>query len=264
MEKTKILKTQDFRMRLQQELVERCSKNPMYSLRAFAKSLGIAPSALSAILNKKRPLTKKMVQRLAVNLGLSSKEIETFQKLYINKKTDEMLMTDFQQLALDTFAIIGDWYHYAILELIRLKNFDSDPKWMAQRLGITKSEVNFAIERLHRVGLLKVIEKNGTRSYQSGNATNINGHLTSGASKRLQKQLLEKSMRALEELPIEVRNHTSITVAINSKSLEEAKEKIKNFRRHLCAFFEQDKNPNEVYQLQISLYPLTNNVEVSQ
>jgi uncharacterized protein (TIGR02147 family) len=173
--------------------------------------------------------------------------------------SDTVDREEFQQITLDTFAIISDWYHYAILELIRVRNFKGDAQWIAKALGITKSEVNIAIERLERVGLLE-ITKNGrwVDCSANGHATNINGTFTSAASKKLQKQVLEKSIQALMEIPIEKRNHTSATFAMSPKDLPMAIEKIKKFRRKLGMQLESNPKPTQVYQLGISLYPITN------
>jgi len=69
---------QDFRSFLQDELEKRCKKNPRFSLRAFARTLEVEPSALSKILHGKRALTPKMLMRMANQLGLQERDIERF------------------------------------------------------------------------------------------------------------------------------------------------------------------------------------------
>jgi len=61
-------KFSDFRLYLQNTLIERTSSNPSYSLRAFAKHLNIEPSALSKILNGKRRISKKMFTKISLKL----------------------------------------------------------------------------------------------------------------------------------------------------------------------------------------------------
>ena len=252
-------KVRDFRLFLQGELTRRCEANERYSLRAYARSLRIAPSALSAILNGKRPITGNMKLRLGLGLGLSPQDLGRFQenKVQGTRAKGPGQTLEFQQIAFDAYAVIADWYHYAILELIYLENFQADPKWIAKSLGITKSEVNIAVERLQRVGLLKIENGTWTDTTPNGHATNIQGNLTSEASRKLQRQILEKSIRALNEVPVTVRNHTSMTMAINTEDLPEAKERIANFRRELCAFLGRNGKPTQVYQLAVSFYPVT-------
>ncbi len=215
------------------------------------------------MINGKRPITEKMKTRIGLMLGLGPEQISEFHKAGARsavapRKTDTVRLADVQQLTLDTYAIISDWYHYAILELLKIPKFKPTNTEISKRLGITKSEANIAVERLQRTGLLLIDERGRWQDTSTnGHATNITGDLTSAASKKLQKQILEMSIRALLELSTDVRSNTSITVAVNPKDIPIAKEKIKVFRRELAEFFEQNQDPSEVYQLAISLYPVT-------
>ena len=49
---------QNFQTCLRNELERRCKANPAYSLRAFAKFLGVDPSFLSKVLSGKREVTR--------------------------------------------------------------------------------------------------------------------------------------------------------------------------------------------------------------
>jgi uncharacterized protein (TIGR02147 family) len=162
----------------------------------------------------------------------------------------------FNQIAIDSFAMISDWYHYAILELTHLKSFKSDSRWIARKLNISMSESNLAIERLKRLGFLR-LDISGKLINASGSNTNISGEMRDSAKRKLQRHVLEMAIQALEECPIERRNQTSMTMAIHSKRLPEAIEKITNFRREMSAILEQDLERDQVYQLGISFYPLT-------
>jgi uncharacterized protein (TIGR02147 family) len=165
--------------------------------------------------------------------------------------------TPYQQINLDTYAVISDWYHYAILELTRVKSFEPNLNYITRTLGIGKTEAHIAVDRLQRLGLLKVVKNKWIDASENGLATNINADLTSEASRNLQRQILEKAITALDTLPPKIRNQTSITMAIAPEDLPEAKERIKKFRHDLCQFFERNGKPTQVYQLGISLYPLT-------
>jgi len=53
---------------------ERKEKNPRYSLRAFARSLGVSSGQLSEILSGKRPLSHKLARRISIALALTDEE----------------------------------------------------------------------------------------------------------------------------------------------------------------------------------------------
>src|SRR5262249_20233765 len=63
------------RMLLETEFAKRRSKNPRYSLRAFAQSVAMEHSTLSQLLRGKRPVTWKSVHKLAGNLRWSGKSV---------------------------------------------------------------------------------------------------------------------------------------------------------------------------------------------
>lgn len=246
----------NFRLFLQTELVRRCERNPNYSLRSFAKALGISSSALSSILNGKRPLTEKTTIRLGTALGLGAGEIKEFREAESFRKADGEEST--QQLALDTFACISEWYHFAILELIRTKSFKPEAGAIARAFGLTVGEVNIAVERLKRLGLLEITpEGKWIDRSTDGKLTTIQGDLTSAAAKLLQQKNLEMGIRALHEVPIEFRSHTTMTMAVHPRDLPEAKKKIQKFRRGLADYFEKRATHEHVYHLCVALYPLT-------
>ena len=253
----KRLTATNFRQHLQEELVERCRNNPNYSLRSFARSLKVEPSALSQMLNGKRPITEKMKFRLGSALGLS---VTHLTNLPASKPAGVTAVENSpQQLALDTFAIISDWYHFAMLELTYVEGFKADSTWISRRLGITKSEVNIAFERLKRLKLLKQ-DKDGrwVDASENGELTHLNPNMTSDAARKYQCQLLELSKRAVQEVALELRNHTSATLCFDPDDLPSAIERITDFRRSFARDFQpKPKKAKEVYQLQISLFPLT-------
>lgn len=237
------------RLMLQKELTERCGKNPRYSLRSFSKQVGVPVSSLSSIMSGKRPITQKMKLHLAGALGWSLAEIEPTNLIQEELK--------YHSIGLDSFHIISDWYHFAILELIKVKGYKQDVKWISKALGITVSEVNIAFERLVRVGILEL--KNGKYVDVTGGNTSWNqSYFTSDAKKRLQKSLLEKAIECLYTTPIEERDNTSMTMAINKQDLDKAKKLITEFRRKFSKILEKDKSKlDSVYQLAIAFYPLS-------
>lgn len=249
-----------FRLFLQEELVRRCRRNSKYSARAFARTLGIENSALSKILSGKRGLTPTMVDRLGKNLGLNPSEIAQFIiGTFVGAGAMDQSETEasFQQLTLDQFTVISDWYHYAILELTRLPHFRESNRWISKMLGISISEAGVALERLQRLGYLEK-GKSGRLEIAQGSFTTLGNSFSASAFRKLQKQILEKALVALEEVPIEERDQTSMTMATSKRKMSGAKEMIKKFRRQLAQFLENDaEDLDTVYHLAISLYPAT-------
>ena len=247
---------------LKLEMNRRIERNPRYSLRAFARLLRVSPSYLSMLFSGKRQLNEKMLLRFCHSLALGPDEVAK-QQVYLrverglnsNAADNSSAQSEYSTLSLDQFSAISDWSHFAILEILRLKNFVPSTKWVAGALAIPEYQVLGAVERLQNLGLLK-IDENG-KWICAGSFSNIDRRVLAAGKRRLQQKLLEQSIEALENTPIELRDHTSMTMSVHMDRLPGAIELIKKFRRQLCSYMEEGANPDEVYQLQISLFPVT-------
>jgi uncharacterized protein (TIGR02147 family) len=249
-----IPRSQAFSLYLQHELLRLQQKNSRFSLRAYAKMLSLEPAFLSKILNGKRKVTANTLNKLAPKLGLNHNHI-----LFFMDKNSKDNPYSFSEVSLEQYSMISDWYHFAILELINLKNFSPKTEWISESLGISEEEVKQATSRLVQLGLLSI--SNPGRPHEKwkslqGNNTTIGNPFTAIAFRNLQIQILQQSLKALEIVPIEYRDHSSMTMSINQAMIPKAKEKIKTFRRDLCQFLEGNKNRDSIYQLSISLFPV--------
>ena len=243
-----------FRLWLQRQFTERCKRNSRYSLRAFAKFLSIDHSSLSQILSGKRPVSKKSVQAICEKLSASPQDLQSFGLI----KTNQAVDADYMQMSLDTFAVISDWYHIAILELTFVSRFIADAKWISKKLSITTEEAKSAVERLKRLGLL--LEENGSYAKSSKLLTNRTDVCTSAAHKELQRQIIEKALLAVDQCAAEDKDITSMTMAIDVQNLDKARELTRKYRREMCALLE-DGEQTQVYNLGIQLYPISKKEE---
>lgn len=248
--------TGDLRQMLQLEFERRVAKNPRYSLRAYAKTLGIYHATLSALMSGARPFTLKSARSISVALGLSPTAVAEFANETPAAKRKAALLID--PVADDEYSLEANWRHDALLECLQLPKQSHDTRSLAASLGFTVAEVMSSLQLLERRRMIKR-STDGSWRPVARNTSNILGQLeTSAARRRYQKELLEKSQTALEEIAIEKRDHTSITMTIDEEDMPELKEIIRDYRRKVMAFAQRKgAKPNHVYQLQISLFPLT-------
>ena len=136
-----------------------------------------------------------------------------------------------------------------------LDEFQSDIRWIANTLNLPFGVALGAVERLKRLGLLTVDDGGHLVCARSNTTTTFRG--THEALRHLQREILQQAQTALEEVPIEKRDQSSITMAIDSSRLPEAKEKIKRFRRELMEFLEGGETKDAVFQLSVSLFPVS-------
>ena len=209
------------------EYQRRCEKNKNYSLRAYARDLSIQPATLSHIMRRKRTLTPQIKQKIYDALKLSVEQRE-----YLDGQGEEDLHR-FNKRAMDVFISLSEWQFDAICELVRLKGFESSVDFVAKRLGLSHEEAQSSVDRLFEMDILKE-SPNKTWIDSNENSIVYGGDQTSFALQRLQRQLLEKAIEAMENTPKKDREQASMVMAINKKDLPEAKARIKSFHQDMC------------------------------
>ena len=243
-----------FRLRLQSELAERCASNPQYSLRSFALHLDVDHSTLSQLLRGKRKLTEASIRKLGSALKLGADEVEPYLAHHRWWPAPDPGVDEATRLTRDAAEMIADWYHYAILELTRLDSFRADSSWVARVLGISTDEVNVALVRLCHLGLL-AMEGDRWVDRSEGLVVSMDD-FTQAAIERLWSQVRDLSLASMRD-PDRIHEHTSTTLALDSKRLPEITEKIARFRSELLELLQNDRTHDDVYRLEISLFPIT-------
>ena len=118
------------KQKLQQELIQRIDHNPRYSLRAMAKLLKTDSSTLSQVMRGKRKLSEKLLAQWAQALCWGPEEVTLLKGIVLETAIRfsgiQQKAPQYRELEADKFAVISDWYHFAILQLMRIKSFRSD------------------------------------------------------------------------------------------------------------------------------------------
>lgn len=249
---------------LRTELTRRSKRNPQFSLRAFAKLLGVDVAALSRVLADKGSLSLKSAERVVRSLRCSAEARRLFlasvakdlKRRALAKVAPECAPGEGAVKALgeDTFKQVADWEYYAILEATFLKDFSPTPAWIAGRLGIAEERARLALARLLDLGLLEqsgAAVKKSDRSFHSKADAG-----SSSALRRHQRQLAEAAARSVDGVEPGRRAITTIVVPTDPRMIEAARQLIEDFAwqvsRHLCG-----GEYEEVYALTINLFPLT-------
>ncbi len=238
---------------LEKTFADRCRKNPQYSLRAYARSLGMDSSTLSALLRRKRPLTPKTARRLVDKLGVASPVQARTLLLSVMGSQAEAAAAEYGELDLEVAEMISSWEHFAILAYLETGCEKRDVRTLSRRLRLATGVVIECLRRMQRIGL--VSEENDKWSVKSRNFSTPT-NISSAALREANRQLVNLALEAMEREPVERRDVTGITMAVNSKRFKEAQGMIRDFRRRLSDFLEEGER-DQVYRLNIQLFPLT-------
>lgn len=260
----------DYRDVLRFELERRCQADPHYSLRAFARDLGLAPSRLSEVFNRKQGLSRSVAERIARVIGLSQKETAIFVDLVEmehgrsqEKRTlakirlqERAIDLEFGKLQIDAFKVVSDWYHFAILQTLECENMSDDPRALAGVLGISPAQAKAAVERLLRLDILVRGEDGRLRPADEFIA--VGDDIPSESIRKFHKQVLEKALKAIDLQPMSNRNISANFVAIDKKDLPRAFEMMKRFRRRFAKEISpKEGNKNSVYCLSMQFFEIT-------
>ena len=88
-------------------------------------------------------------QSIAHEFVLKKNEEKAVLKFSMSKTKEE-----FKELPLETFRVIKDWRHYAVLELIKLEDFIPSLDYICDALDLSEKEAKLIVDRLEKVGLL--------------------------------------------------------------------------------------------------------------
>jgi uncharacterized protein (TIGR02147 family) len=258
-----------YRDTLRHELVSRCDANPRYSLRAFARDLGLDPARLSDILNEKKGLSREVAQSIAKTMGLNPAESELFclsvESLHSRSSTAKQSaktklrnltrgQIDGATLSLDAFKAISDWYHLAVLQLLKLPKSKDDPSWIARSLGLKSVQVEAALDRMQRLGMIKRLK--GKLTPCSDWVFTPDG-VPSDALKKFHEQILKKAMSAIYTQSVHERNNLTVTMPVASRDIESAKLKIRDFLESFSAELSSSPDCDTVYCFSTQYFNLT-------
>lgn len=240
-------------------LSQKQKQNPHYSLRAYARDLGVHPATLSQVINGNRPLPIKNAQDVVSKLNLGPKERTLFleslyqgksslDKITINRSADRFILDESHH------KVLAEWEHYAVLTLFDVEGFQPEISEIAERLKITANRAEVVLNNLFIAGLLDR-DENGTVA-KVHDVVRTTEDIVSVALKESHKETLEMGKNKLDEVAVMLRDFSSTTVAVDLEKLTEAKTIIREFRQKMAALL-RDGNRTDIYQLAIQFYPLT-------
>jgi uncharacterized protein (TIGR02147 family) len=269
-----IFRFPDFSSFVAHYVKSRKETDPSFSYRRFSRRLGLkSESLLRMVASGKRRASTDLVFRIGSVVGLDSRELEYAEALAglqrsrgIEEKSrfaeklrvlaPEGPESQPKLIELDHLEFISSWYHVAILEMTELKDFRPDPEWIARRLGgsISIRAVVAAVERLKRVGLLKIDAKGGWARAAKSLKTPQN--IPNRAVRGFHRQMIGKALEAIDAQDISERLVEGMTLTIDTAKLKAVAELAEEFRKKV-AKVAQASSGDETYQLNLQFFRLT-------
>lgn len=237
---------------LKKELHERQSRNPKYSLRAFARDLNISVTSLSRILADSRMPSDKMLKQFVKKLQIPHLKIKTPSP----QGPTRSKKTKFTYISAQKVAPLMGWKFFAILELCLLPNFKADPVWIADKLNLSLEDVQEHVMVLKKEKMLHA-QKNG--KWKVAHQKMANSQIADLAFTKEQRNALSGLAAAAirQDSALGKKRVFTLTVGIDPDQLFELEEMINQLIHKATAMFEEGKNRRQVYQVHFNYFPLS-------
>lgn len=243
--------------------------NPKYSLRALARDLDLSASYVSQVMTGKKTLSESRIKDFVRVLELDDIAVIQLRRSmnldqdYSGKPIsgdDLNFLSKYSPLEEKKYHILSDWYNIAIMDLTTTIGFQSDPHWIAKRLGLSVLEVEIALERLLEA---KLIMKKDGAYIKSENKMRLPTSRSKQIIRKFHKQMIEKAYQELHhntsEDDFRARLITGATFAIKKDQIEDIQKHIHE-KLYEIGELSAKENCDELYQLNIQFFPLTKNL----
>lgn len=242
------------------------------SFRAFSRRAGLrSPNYLKLVMDGDRGITEAMAARFATALGLKQEAATYFCDLVrfkqaktvaersklLQKLTGHQRYREIRPLDAAHAAYHSNWYLPAVRELAARRDFREDPAWIARTLwpSITFEQAERAVETLLELGLLV---RDAQGDLRQGDALLSTGaEVASLNVARFHQAMLERASAAIETVPAEERDISSLTLCLGADGIRRLKERLRAFRRELLELSAIEADPKQVVQLSLALFPLS-------
>ena len=268
-----IVEYSDFRQYMLDYYEER-KRRSVFSWREFSKIAGFSSSSyMKVVCDGKSKLSRIGVERTGAAMGLVGFEMEYFRAMveFGQAATEEKKKAAYENMLAiakvhkvrvlegDLFEFYDSWQNPVVRELAPLMP-GATPGEIAKKCypDISAAEVQQSLNFLTKAGLLK---KAGDSAFVQAE-TSITGtpDATRLALRGMHRQMSKLATPALD-LPVEQRNFSGVTMGVSRESYERIVKVLDECRRQIIAIAADDKNIDQVYRLNLQLFPLTKNVK---
>ena len=267
-----ITEYQDYRLYMRDFYEER--KKSGFTWRDFSKNAGFAsPSYLKLVCEGKSSLSRVGLPRVANAMNLSGYELTYFEKMveFGNATNDEKKKAAFAELAriakeqkarvidADTFAYYESAINSIVRELAPLMP-GALPKDIAKKIKhiFTAQQVRDSLELLTKAKFLEETDENTYR--QTDKAITGSTEAIPLALRSMNREMIDLAKEAIDKVDVNERNISGVTMGVDAATLARISEEIDNCRKRVIALANGCKNIEQVYRLNLQLFPLTDKV----
>lgn len=269
-----IVEYTDYRKFIQDYYDER-KRSSAFTWREFARDAGFtSPVYLKYVCEGKKNLSIGAAGSVANAMGLAGFESTYFVLMvsYAHAKSDKAKRAAFEErcalaqahkvrvLGGEEFDYFKSWKNPVLRELAPHMP-GAKPLEMAHacKQDISAAEVSKTLDFLVKADLLK---KDRDGNYRQTEKSVSMGPVDAVpvAAREMQRQMGEFAVKALD-MPLSERDMSGLTLGLTRNAYERIRKEIAEFRRRIVAIATEDEETEQVYRMNLQLFPLSERLE---
>ncbi|MBP5769440.1 MAG: TIGR02147 family protein [Fibrobacter sp.] len=242
-----------------------------FSWREFAKLAGFSsPTYLRLVSEGKSNLSRVSMNRMISAMGLAGFEANYFIALvnFCNAKDDESkkpYWKEMRQIAIEYKVRVVDkeaveyfdgWKNQVVRELAPMMS-GATPGQIAKTCcnEISAAEVSKSLEFLTKAGFLKKGADGAYRQTEKNVTASKEG--LAYAVHAMHHKMLQLADESIERFEPQDRSVSSVTFTVNRECYERIAQEVDAFRKKIVAMASETENADQIYHLNMQLFPLT-------
>jgi uncharacterized protein (TIGR02147 family) len=265
----------DYRAYLREWFEETKKDHSFLSFRYMSKRTGIDAGYLAHVFQGAKHIAESSIASVCALLGLNIKESKYFHELvlFTRAKSEREIKERFQRLMVLRSTSARElsarqtrywtyWYYPAVRLTMMTFDFKGDYADLANHLSpaITPEQAKEAVQVLES---LELVRKEADGCYSV-----LDAHVSSGdawqslAIREFQEQTLRLAAESLERFPKEVRDISTLTLAIPRAEIPALQELVREFRSQVAKWALSLDDSDCVMQVDLAMFPLGMNPAV--
>lgn len=266
-----ILSYLDYRHYLKDYYAYQKANKKFFSYRYFCQKTGIkSPVFLKEIYDGKRNLTDKMTEKFLTFFNFNNDESNYFRILvqfnqaatpearsqYLKLLKEQVIHVSQHVLNTESLVVYENWYTLVIRELITQEGYHHNSELLAKQVypAISKEQAEEAISQLLRFGF---VAKDENGKYILQNRAISSGPAVSQYNRTHNLKMLELARNSIVSLPLYKRYCKGLVLGIDQQCYSDIIKEIETFKKKVISLVEHCKSSNEVYELYLQLFPLS-------
>jgi len=261
----------DFRLYLKDWHSRSQSGGTRLTYRTIAEAIGLKSAAhITQIINGRANLSPQSAERCAALCRLNKKETAYFQCLVaFNQEKDGSRKNQLYRqlikhscsktvlLTADQYRYYQKWYYAVIHDILSFYPFTGAWHDLARMVDppITARQAQTAVKLLMRLQFIEQKPDGSFTCRYPGISAYSGGH--SPVIKSYAAAMIDKAKSALETVPDDERLISWAGFSISHETYRKMKDEAREFRKKLVAMAQADPNPEQVYHLNLQLFPVS-------